>query len=33
MYGQGLGVEQDYSETDKWYRKAADQGYYDAQYK
>jgi uncharacterized protein len=26
MYAQGLGVEQDYAEAVKWYRKAADQG-------
>ena len=27
MYGQGLGVTQDYTESVKWYRMAADQGY------
>ena len=29
---QGLGVSQDYAEAIKWYRKAASQGYADAQY-
>jgi hypothetical protein len=27
MYENGLGVEKDYSEALKWFRKAADQGY------
>ena len=31
MYRSGLGVEQDYAEAVKWYRKAADQGDGDAQ--
>jgi len=31
MYNLGVGVEQDYREALKWYRKAADQGYAKAQ--
>lgn len=27
MYENGFGVEQDYKEAIKWYRKSADQGY------
>ena len=32
MYAQGEGLEQDYTEAVKWYRKAADQGRAEAQY-
>ena len=32
MYAEGDGVEQDFAEAAKWYRKAADQGYDFAQY-
>jgi uncharacterized caspase-like protein len=32
MYENGRGVNQDYAEALKWYRKAADQGYADGQY-
>jgi len=32
MYKYGVGVDQDYSMSVKWYRKAAEQGYTDAQY-
>ena len=31
MYKSGQGVEQDFKEAVKWYRKAADQGYASAQ--
>ncbi len=31
-YALGMGVNQDYAEAAKWYRKAADQGVADAQY-
>ena len=31
MYANGKGVPQDYAEAAKWYRKAAEQGYADAQ--
>jgi len=31
MYSAGLGVQQDFAEAAKWYRKAADQGDTDAQ--
>ena len=31
-YEKGQGVPQDYAEAVKWYRKAAEQGYADAQY-
>ena len=30
FYEKGDGVTQDYAESAKWYRKAADQGYIDA---
>jgi len=33
MYENGLGVEQDYAEAIKWYRKAADMGDIDAKEK
>jgi TPR repeat protein len=33
MYGAGEGAPQDYSETVVWLRKAADQGYAEAQFK
>ena len=32
MYGNGMGVTQDYKEADKWYRKAAEQGNAEAQF-
>ncbi len=32
MYGRGQGVPQDYAETVKWYRKAAEQGHATAQF-
>ena len=32
MYGDGQGVKQDYFEAVKWYRKAAEQGYANAQF-
>ncbi len=32
MYDNGRGVPQDYAETLKWYRKAAEQGHASAQY-
>jgi len=32
MYYRGTGVPQDFSEALRWYRKAADQNYADAQY-
>ena len=32
MYEMGKGVKQDYSEANKWYQKAAEQGYASAQY-
>ena len=32
MYENGLGVSQDYYEALKWYRKAAEQGYWVAQF-
>ena len=32
MYEEGLGVDQDYLEAAKWYKKAAEQGLADAQY-
>ena len=31
MYSQGQGVQQDYAEAVKWYRRAVEQGYADAQ--
>ena len=31
MYANGQGVQQDFAEAAKWYRKAADQGYANAQ--
>ena len=31
MYDSGQGVRQDYAEAFRWYRKAADQGYTEAQ--
>jgi len=33
LYEKGEGVSQDYIESLKWYRKAADQGYAGAQCK
>ena len=33
MYYYGRGVPQDYGEALKWYRKAAEQGHVNAQYK
>jgi len=32
MYDKGQGVPQDYAEALKWYRKAAEQGFAEAQY-
>ena len=32
MYSEGKGVKQDFREAVKWLRKAADQGYFPAQY-
>ena len=32
LYGQGKGVEQDYTQAVYWYRKAVNQGYANAQY-
>ena len=32
MYGSGQGVEQDFKEAVKWYQKAAEQGFADAQF-
>ena len=32
MYQKGLGVQQDYVEAINWYRKAAEQGYVEAQF-
>ena len=32
MYGKGEGVEWNFKEAMKWYRKAADQGYAEAQH-
>lgn len=32
MYANGEGVQQNYNEALKWYKKAADQGNIDAQY-
>ena len=32
MYENGHGVSQDYAQAMAWYRKAADQGYAEAQY-
>ena len=32
MYGNGLGVPQDYAEAVNWYRKAAEQGYAQGQF-
>ena len=32
MYANGQGVQQDYAEAVKWYRRAADQGDADAQF-
>ena len=32
MYYSGQGVRQDYTEAFRWFRKAADQGYAEAQY-
>ena len=32
MYAEGDGVDQDFAEAAKWYRKAAEQGYKIAQY-
>ncbi len=31
MYEKGEGVEQDFSEAFKWYKKSAEQGFYMAQ--
>ena len=33
MFLEGLGVPQDYTEAVNWFRKAAEQGYAQAQYK
>jgi len=33
LYYEGEGVPQDYAEAAKWYRKAAEQGHDEAQYK
>ena len=33
MYYRGEGMEQDYREAAKWYRKAAEQGNAEAQYR
>ena len=32
MYGEGLGVPQDWPEAERWWRKAAKQGVAEAQY-
>ncbi len=32
MYEKGQGVEQDYTKAVSWYRKAAEQGYAEAQF-
>ena len=32
MYKKGEGVKQDYGRAVEWYRRAAEQGYADAQY-
>ncbi|HIF03665.1 MAG TPA: sel1 repeat family protein, partial [Nitrospinaceae bacterium] len=32
MYYKGLGVDQDYKEAVKWFKKSAEQGYANAQY-
>jgi TPR repeat protein len=32
MYANGQGVPQDYGEAIRWYRKAAEQGFADAQF-
>jgi TPR repeat protein len=32
MYANGKGVEQDFKEAIKWFQKAADQGFAEAQY-
>ena len=32
MYGNGLGVPQEYKEAEKWYRLSAEQGHPEAQY-
>ena len=32
MYEEGKGVRQNYTQAEQWYRKAAEQGYANAQY-